>query len=57
MCMLGDLDVVGFEEKWYPHLLWRIMFGLDNCMRKRRMWSPTHIRGNLFVDIRTTSHC
>ncbi|XP_028215161.1 protein FAR1-RELATED SEQUENCE 5-like [Glycine soja] len=58
--MLGDFEVVTFEEKWKEMIA---TFELEDnswigeLYEKRMKWSPAHLRGNFFAGIRTTSRC
>ncbi|KAH1257659.1 Protein FAR1-RELATED SEQUENCE 5 [Glycine max] len=58
--MLGDFEVVKFEEKWNKMVA---TFELEDntwiaeLYEKRMKWSPAHLRGYFFAGIRITSHC
>jgi len=59
-CMFGDHEVWKFEKLWNEMV---IEFGLEEnswineMFEKRNMWATSHIRGNFFAGIRTTSRC
>jgi hypothetical protein len=59
-CMLGDHEVWKFENLWNDMVE---KFGLEDnrwineLYEKRKMWAASHIRGNFFAGIRTTSRC
>ncbi|KAL5147053.1 Protein FAR1-RELATED SEQUENCE 5 [Glycine soja] len=58
--MLGDFEVVEFEEKWKEMVA---TFELEDnswiaeLYEKRMKWSTAHLRGHFFAGIRTTSRC
>jgi hypothetical protein len=58
--MLGDHEVWKFENLWNEMVE---KFGLqenrwiNELYEKRKMWAASHIRGNFFAGIRTTSRC
>ncbi|KAH1214938.1 Protein FAR1-RELATED SEQUENCE 5 [Glycine max] len=58
--MLGDFEVVEFEEKWKEMVA---TFELEDntwiaeLYEKRMKWSPAHLRGYFFAGIQTTSRC
>ena len=58
--MLGDFEVIEFEEKWKEMVA---TFQLEDnswiaeLYEKRMKWSPAHLRGNFFAGIRATSQC
>ncbi|KHN16236.1 Protein FAR1-RELATED SEQUENCE 5 [Glycine soja] len=58
--MLGDFEVVTFEEKWKEMIA---TFELEDnswiaeLYEKWMKWSTAHLRSHFFAGIRTTSHC
>ncbi|KAL2990295.1 hypothetical protein AAZX31_11G191000 [Glycine max] len=58
--MLGDFEVVEFEEKWKEMVA---TFELEDnswiaeLYERRMKWSTAHLRGRFFAGIRTTSRC
>ncbi|XP_027348037.1 protein FAR-RED ELONGATED HYPOCOTYL 3-like [Abrus precatorius] len=57
-CMLGDLDIKQFEQKWASateecHLGGNVW--VEKLYKKKEMWCTTYIIGKFFVSLRTTS--
>lgn len=59
-CMLGDYEVVKFEELWDEmdeKFSLQDNSWIADLYEIREMWSTAHIRGHFFAGIRTTSRC
>ncbi|KAG5119642.1 hypothetical protein JHK82_034062 [Glycine max] len=58
--MLSDIEVVEFEERW-TNMVGKYELQdnhwITDLYARRKTWSPTHIRGNFFAGIQTTSRC
>lgn len=57
-CMLGDLEIVEFDEKWNDMIT---RFGLEDnnwvitLYERKQTWATTYIKGIFFACIRTVS--
>ena len=60
LCMLGDMEVDGFESKWEEMVEECAVRDVDlviELYKKKAMWATAYINGNFFAGFRKTTRC